>query len=219
MTPAGGSAGNTQTQIAPPAINAATGTPPPATPVDQPKTKIKFDFIKFGLSLILALVSYWFFWWLLSSHGVNPLFSHLVGCLLGLLLLAYIDSLSQSTLEMSKPVLILMLLLLICNLAIIYLPGYGKADKNVPEVVASKVFKSETLVFFGKERRIAKIKFPVGKEYRMTVYGGTVNIEKRVGLEEFKQEEGTCLFTNKFFANIILWGTGTKSTVLIEWEE
>lgn len=152
-----------------------TQTTPPQ-PVNKPQ-----PIIKLVLSFVSSAVVYLIAWGVLNYYGVSPFFSILVGYILGLMTLAYVDSALESKLDMSKPVFILMTLILFVFLSINYLPEYSK-NFSVSSSVVKRV-SSET----GNLRSVGDIwftdeVFKPGKMIRIEI---TYNNVRMVGGEIF----------------------------------
>lgn len=176
--------------------------------------------INLVISLVVPILLYWGLSWLLIDHDVNFFLSNLIGCGLALMVLGYIQSVFKSGSELATPIQIVLAFILILSLSIHYLPEYGKVNKNESSTVnKTSSFKSETLTFVGKERRIAHESLINGREYRMTVNGAPVDLMKSSGAQELTQEHGTYIFEASMEGSLIFEGTGANSTIMVEWQE
>lgn len=121
------------------------------TPVAPETTKTVAEQVKiFVSSICLSAFVYWVSYSLLSRYGVSVLLSHLVGYALGLIFLSFLDSIFVSKLSMSKPVFILMTLILLFFLAINFLPSNPEqqVEKTIVLSTESGTINKEGGVWF-----------------------------------------------------------------------
>lgn len=136
MTPRGIAPEDNQSQTAQqnPADNTQSSTTGNANDPTQSSTFFKKPKMEQGVRFVISIILSWglyaIFSYVLKEHGVNFFLSHLVSCILSLMLLNYLDSIFESPVKIAKPVLLLMTLLLCYDLSVKYLPEYGKNNSK-----------------------------------------------------------------------------------------
>lgn len=108
-----------------------TTTPPAEAPATFSLPN-KSALLRLATSFALGCLVYWLGYYILSSNGVNFFLSNLIGYVIGLIFLAFVDSALKSKTEIGTAVTTLMTLILIICLSVHYLPGYDFGKKKAP---------------------------------------------------------------------------------------
>ncbi len=197
------------------------GATPATSTISEPLKKLsKGNFINLIVSFVLSLGAYWGAYSFLSGHGVNFLLSHIIGFILGLMILAYLDYFFKSEIKMGVPVFILMSIMFIGSLSIHYLPMYDEYVKKqaTEKSVVSPVLK-DVLTFKGEESLTSSIYLNVGQRCRVTI-SNPVYVKNVNTWEELNPESGVTDFIVNSDGPLVFKGIknsgGAQSTVMIE---
>lgn len=90
-----------------------------------PKNKLGItsdQWIDLGVCLVIPGLLYWGFAYMLMRNGVNFLLSNVIGCIMAMLLLAFLKTVLKTKSDLATPVQIIMLIWFVLVLSIHYLP-------------------------------------------------------------------------------------------------